>query len=366
MTRLRAGIIGLGFIGTAKHLPGLASQADEVEIVGFCDLELDRAEASRSAYGSADSYATQDWRQIVDDPSIDLVHVCTWNVSHCEITVAALAAGKHVMCEKPMAITGAEAREMVAAARASTGKLTIGYQYRLRPDTQLLRRAVDEGRLGEIYLAKAHAVRRRGVPTWGVFTDRSKQGGGPLIDLGTHALDLALWYIGHYEVEQVSGSVFHKLADKPEGNLGGPWDPATFEVEDSAFGFVKLTNGATIFLEAAWALNVAESREAAVTLAGTDGGAEITQHPDHALLLNGVTAGTLTTTAPEASAGYFGNGDGAPQPPFVAMGSAEAAQWIRAIREDTDPLVLPEQACVVTEVLEAVYESARTGTTVTF
>ena len=274
MAKLRVGIIGLGFIGTAKHLPGLASVSDEVEVVGFCDIVEERAEKARREYGSADAFVTTDWHDIVNDASLDIVHVCTWNVTHREITVAALEAGKHVMCEKPMAVTGEEARDMVAAAKAAGRKLTIGYQYRFRQDNQFLRKVVDEGRLGEIYHARAHAVRRRGVPTWGVFTDKSKQGGGPLIDIGTHALDLALWYMGNYEVASVTGSVFHKLATKPAGNIGGPWDPATFDVEDSAFGYITMKNGATIFLEASWALNVKRSRESCVTLVGTEGGAD--------------------------------------------------------------------------------------------
>ena len=144
-----------------------------------------------------------------------MIHVCTWNVSHCEITCAALEAGKHVMCEKPMAITGEDARKMVETAKRTGKKLTIGYQNRLRQDTQFLRGVVDAGELGEIYVAKAHAVRRRGVPTWGVFTDKEKQGGGPLIDIGTHALDLTLWYMGNYEVESVTGSVFESCATSP-------------------------------------------------------------------------------------------------------------------------------------------------------
>ncbi|MCV2394393.1 Gfo/Idh/MocA family oxidoreductase [Actinotalea sp. M2MS4P-6] len=366
MDKLRVGIIGLGFIGTAKHLPGLAANADLCDVVAFCDLELDRAEQARETFGSADAYTTTEYQRLVDDPSIDVIHVCTWNISHAEITIAALEAGKHVMCEKPMAITGAEARAMLEASRRTGKKLTIGYQYRLRDDAQFLRAAVDKGELGEIYMAQAHAVRRRGVPIWGVFTDKSKQGGGPLIDLGTHALDLTLWYMGNHEVESVTGTVFHKLGDKPEGNMAGPWDPATYTVEDSAFGFVKMKNGATVYLEAAWALNVKNSREACVTLMGTDGGADIEMKGgDYQVTLNSVLGNQLVTTAPEAGAGYFGSG-GKTVSGFEKMGTLEARQWLRAILDDTDPLVLAEQACVVTEVLDAIYRSAESGQPVYF
>jgi predicted dehydrogenase len=366
VSKLRVGIIGLGFIGTAKHLPGLASVADEVDVVGFCDLVEERASKARQEHGSADAYVTTDWHDIVNDESLDVVHVCTWNVSHREITVAALEAGKHVLCEKPMAVTGEEARAMVAAAKAANRKLSVGYQYRWRQDNRFLRNVVDEGRLGEIYHARAHAVRRRGVPIWGAFTDKSKQGGGPLIDLGTHALDLALWYMGNYDVASVTGVVNYKLGDKPEGNMAGPWDPSTFEVEDSAFGFVRMKNGATIFLEAAWALNVTHSREACVTLAGTEGGAENIQiGGDYEVTLNSVVGKDLVTTAPDFKGAYFG-ASGAQGGGFAVLGSMEAQQWIRAIKEDTDPLVLPEQACVVTEILDAIYRSSESGVPVTF
>ncbi len=359
MSKFRVGIIGVGFIGTLKHLEGLAGNADLCDVVAICDLDLSRAEKAKAKYGSADSYVTTDYREVLADASIDVVYVCTWNVSHCEITCAALEAGKHVMCEKPMAVTGEDARKMVETARRTGKKLTIGYQNRLRQDAQFIRGAVDAGELGEIYVAKAHAVRRRGVPTWGVFTDKEKQGGGPLIDIGTHALDLALWYMGNYEVESVTGSVYEKLRDKPEGNPGGGWDPATFSVEDSAFGYIRLKNGATIFLEAAWALNVKDPREAAVTLIGTDGGAEIEHHgKGYEASLNKVLAGRMVVSEPNASSpGSEG---------FTALGTAETKQWLEALRDGTDPVVLPEQACVVTEILEAIYASSASGEPVRF
>ncbi|MGC3995684.1 MAG: Gfo/Idh/MocA family oxidoreductase [Propionicimonas sp.] len=359
MSKFRVGIIGVGFIGTLKHLEGLKGNAELCEITAICDLLPERSEKARANFAPQAS-TTTDWHDIVNDPDIDVVYVCTWNVSHCEITCAALEAGKHVMCEKPMAISGEEARRMVETAQRTGKTLTIGYQNRFRQDTQFLRGAVDAGELGEIYVAKAHAVRRRGVPTWGVFTDKEKQGGGPLIDIGTHALDLALWYLGNYEVESVTGSVYSKLRDKPEGNPGGGWDPATFSVEDSAFGYVKMRNGATVFLEAAWALNVKNPREAAVTLIGTEGGAEIDRADGggYDVSLNKVLANRMIVETPDASAP--GSGD------FTTLGTIETRQFLEAVRDGHAPLVLPEQACVVTEVLEAIYASAASGETIRF
>jgi predicted dehydrogenase len=359
VSKFRVGIVGVGFIATLKHLEGIKANADLCDLVAICDLDLARAEKAKAGFGSADSYVTTDYRDLVNDPNIDVIYVCTWNVSHAEITCAALEAGKHVMCEKPMAVTGEEARRMVETAQRTGKTLTIGYQNRFREDAQFVRGAVDAGELGEIYVAKAHAVRRRGVPTWGVFTDKEKQGGGPLIDIGTHALDLALWYLGNYEVESVTGSVYSKLRDKPEGNPGGGWDPETFSVEDSAFGYVKLKNGATVFLEAAWALNVKDPREAAVTLIGTEGGAEIENHgKGYEATVNKVLANRMIVSAPNASSpGSEG---------FTTLGTIETKQFLEALRDGGQPLVRPEQACTVTEVLEAIYASARSGQPVTF
>ena len=368
MTTLRIGIVGLGFIATGKHLPGLAAHPDLAEVVGFCDFELDKAEKAKAQYGSADAYTTTDYTQLLADPSIDVIHVCTWNVSHAEIACAALEAGKHVLCEKPMAITGADARRMAETAERTGKKLSVGFQNRFRPENQFLARAVAEGRLGEIYAAQAHAVRRRGVPTWGVFTDKEKQGGGPLIDLGGHAIDLALWYMDNYEVASVTGVVNHKLADKPEGNMMGPWDPAAYTVEDSAFGFVRFTNGASLYVESSWALNVADSREACVTLCGTEGGADtaqVTGSPNLKVTLNSVQGGGLVKTSPEVGAVVFSPG----KLPLSGMDQAavdEAGSWLTAIITDSEPLVTAHQACVVTEILDAIYTSAATGKPVYF
>ncbi|WP_141708115.1 Gfo/Idh/MocA family protein, partial [Staphylococcus aureus] len=145
------------------------------------------------------------------DDSIDVIHGCTPNDSHCEITVAGLHAGKHVMCENPLAKTTAEAQKMIDTAKSTGKKLTIAYQNRCRGATQFLYKSAPRGDLGDIYFGKAHAIRRRAVPTWGGFLDEEAQGGGPLIDIGTHALDLTLWMMDNYEPESVMGSTFHKL-----------------------------------------------------------------------------------------------------------------------------------------------------------
>ena len=247
-------------------------------MVAFCDIILSRAEAAKTKYGTKDAKVYRDYEELLADPSIDVVHVLTPNKWHAPMTIAALQAGKHVMCEKPMAKTAVEARAMVEAAKATGKLLTIGYQNRYRSDVQYLHNVCRAGELGEIYFAKAHALRRNAVPTWGVFLDAEAQGGGPLIDIGTHALDLTLWLMDNYEPKYVVGTVYRKLAenrDKALANSFGPWDPKEYTVEDSAFGFVVMKNGATVFLESSWALNTLEIGEAQTTLCGTLGGADM-------------------------------------------------------------------------------------------
>jgi len=165
---------------------------------------------------------------------------------------------------------------MLDAAREAGKLLTIGYQNRFREDSLFMKDLCDRGELGDIYFGKAFATRRRGVPTWGVFMDKEKQGGGPLIDLATHALDLTLWMMNNYEPDVVLGATFDKIAKiGSPANIMGPWDPAAYEVEDSAFGLVKFKNGATVMIESSWALNMIVSNEAMTMLCGTKAGADM-------------------------------------------------------------------------------------------
>ncbi|GAE04500.1 myo-inositol 2-dehydrogenase 1 [Paenibacillus sp. JCM 10914] len=270
---LKIGIIGCGGIANGKHMPSLKKQA-QAELVAFCDIVEERAQKAAAEYGVEGAKVYTDFRELLQDGSIDVIHVCTPNDSHSEITVASLESGKHVMCEKPMAKTVAEAKAMLEAAERTGKKLTVGYNNRFRDDSMYLKGICEEGELGEIYYGKALAIRRRAVPTWGVFLDEEKQGGGPLIDIGTHALDLTLWLMDNYKPKSVLGSTFHKLGHRENAaNAFGPWDPKEFKVEDSAFGFITMENGATIVLESSWALNVVEIGEAKAVLAGTEGGA---------------------------------------------------------------------------------------------
>ena len=352
--KIRIGIIGCGGIANGKHMPSLNKVA-QCEMVAFCDIIVDRAEAAAKKFGTPDAKVYEDYKELLKDETIDVVHVCTPNRSHSFITVDALEAGKHVMCEKPMAINSVEAKKMLDAAERTGKKLTIGYQSRFRDDAAYLKAEADAGTLGDIYYAKATAIRRRAVPTWGVFLNEYEQGGGPLIDIGTHALDLTLWTMNNYKPKYCVGTTFHKLNnDTQSGNAWGDWDPEKFTVEDSAFGFIVMENGATIVLESSWALNSLDVREAVTTLCGTKAGADM----NDGLRFNFVRGGRQTVMKPSFAAGGVAFNDGAAG---EDPATREARQWINAIINDTVPVTRPEQAYCVTQILEGIYESAKTG-----
>ncbi|MBQ8850308.1 MAG: Gfo/Idh/MocA family oxidoreductase [Clostridia bacterium] len=355
MARLiKVGIIGCGGIANGKHMPSLAKVKD-CEMVAFCDIIPERAEKAAKEYGTADAKVYADYKELLSDPEIEVVHVCTPNRSHSFITVDALHAGKHVMCEKPMAINSVEAKKMIDAAKETGKKLSIGYQSRFRDDSMFMKKESEDGTFGDIYYAKATALRRRAVPTWGVFLNEYEQGGGPLIDIGTHALDLTLWMMNNYKPKYCVGTTYHKLnKDTNQGNMWGNWDPDKFTVEDSAFGFVVMENGATIVLESAWALNTLDVREAVTSVCGTLAGADMVD----GLRINGIRNGRQYVLTPSFKAGGVAFNDGKKG---ESAADREERMWIEAVRNDTDPVTLPEQAYVVTRILEGIYESSKTG-----
>ena len=356
----KVGIVGCGGIANGKHLPALKKLADQgkLELVYFCDIVEERAEQAAKKFGAEGAKVTTDYKELVA-AELDVVHVCTPNRSHSEISCAAMNAGKDVMCEKPMAINAAEAKKMVDTAKATGRTLSIGYQNRQRPESQYVKAEAEAGFFGDIYFARAYAVRRRAVPTWGVFLNEYEQGGGPLIDIGTHALDLTLWTMDNYKPKYCVGTTYHKLNNQTNtGNAWGDWDPEKFTVEDSAFGFIVMENGATIQLNSSWALNCLEVEEAKTVLCGTKAGADM----HDGLRINGVKFGKQYTMKPEMNAKGVDFYSGSADDPKIM----EQRIFIDAIKGEGEVVVKPEQAFVVTQLLEAIYESAKTGKPVYF
>ena len=358
MAKLKAGIIGCGGIANGKHMPSL-KKTNKVDMIAFCDIVEERASKAATEYGIPKASVYTDYKKMLKTEKLDMVYVLTPNKSHSVITIAALEAGNHVMCEKPMAKTAKEARAMVDAAKRTKKLLTVGYQTRYFATSQNIKASVERGDLGEVYFAKAHALRRRAVPTWGVFLNEEEQGGGPLIDIGTHALDLTLWLMNNYKPKSVMGNTYKKLNGNGNcGNAFGPWNPKEFTVEDSAFGFITMEDGSTIILESSWALNMIDAVEAQTTLCGTKGGVDMKD----GVRYNGDDLGALYEKKPtlnKGSVAFFEGSDGDPN-------VNEQLTFINAIQKGTPLTVLPEQACVVTEILEAIYKSATTGKLVTF
>jgi predicted dehydrogenase len=360
MREIQSGIIGCGGIANGKHMPAMKALGC-VKLTAFCDIVRERAEKAAREYGVPGARVYTDYREMLakEGPEMEAVHVCTPNRSHAPITVAALESGRHVLCEKPMAIDVAGAQAMTDAAGRTGKLLTIGYQNRNRPDSLYLKKECEAGTLGNIYYAEALAIRRRAVPTWGVFLNAEEQGGGPLIDIGTHALDLTLWLMDNYEPEMVVGSTYRELADNENSaNAWGPWDPKKYTVEDSSFGFIRFKNGATVILKSSWALNILDPAEATCILCGNKAGADM----KNGLRINGEKFGKMYTFTPDLSVGGVDFYEGASAKPA----DIEAHIFYSAITDGTPLRVLPEQALKVTEILAAIYESSQSGQPVYF
>ena len=340
MSKLKLGFIGTGDICQGNHLPHYAAIPD-VEIYAICDILPDVAKAVGAQYHASRVFT--DYHKMLELDEIDVVDICTPNDVHSPAAVAALDAGKHVLVEKPIALNAAQAQAMVEASRRSGRKLMVAQCIRFRPDNQALKRFIEAGQMGEIYYARAQTVRRRGVPSWGVFTSKEKQGGGPLIDIGVHILDTTLWLMGHPQPVSALGATYTKFG-KREGvcNAWGPWDTKSYDVEDFAVGMVRFANGATLAIESSFAANV-ERDIFNTSLLGTEGGCQMSPvkmfREEHQTLID-VTPVSL---------------------PKVDVYEREIHAFLRAVREDTEVPVPAEQCVLTARIIDALYKSAETG-----
>lgn len=268
---MNIGIIGTGGIATSAHIPQYIAAG--ANVVAVMNRTRERGEAAARQFGIERVYGTVE--AMLENETLDAVSVCTPNALHKEQVIAALAAGCHVLCEKPPAISAREAMEMLEAAKAANRTLHYGFHYRHRSDTQLLKRMIEAGELGHLYAVTALALRRRGIPGWGVFTDKELQGGGALLDHGVHMLDLALYLMGYPKPVDVIGHIGQYLGTRPGVGLMGTWDPDTFSVEDTARAMVKFENGASLLFDGSFMANVGPRDTMRVELRGTEGGATL-------------------------------------------------------------------------------------------
>jgi predicted dehydrogenase len=352
---LRVGVVGLGYAGethTKNYLkiPG-------VEVVALAGLEEEKLEALGETYGIPNLYRS--WEDLVARDDLDIVSVGAPNHLHNPISLAAFEGGKHVLCEKPLARTGAEAEEIVEAAKNADRVLHVAFSQRERSDVQTLKRHIDEGNLGRIYHAKANWMRRNGIPGMGGwFTSKEMAGGGPLIDLGVHILDHALYLMGEPEVESVTCATYAELG--PRGLGSRKFNTKTtgvgaFEVEDLATAFIRLRGGATLQLDASWAVYGSAGDDFGVTLYGTEGGAEmkvVNYGWDDTLRIFTDVAGVPAVVAPQLSPGegHF----------------AIVRRFIGAVRTGDTSTAAGEEGLRRTRVIDACYASALEGREIRF
>jgi predicted dehydrogenase len=315
-------------------------KGDGVQVVAMCDVVRKVAQQAADKFSVPHVYT--DYRKMLRELELDIVDVCTPNKYHKAPTVAALQKGCHVLVEKPMAMTVAEAKAMIAAAKKARRKLMVGQNVRYGSESQAMKKFVDDGGLGQVYWAKASALRRRGIPGWGVFTNKELQGGGPIIDIGVHILDLTLWLMGFPEPAAVSGVTYAKIGTRKGVGGMGQWDWRHYSVEDHAAGLIRMRNGATIFLEASFALNVPQD-EFRTYVCGTKGG---------------ICSSPLTFVT-EAHENII---NGTPQ--FLGSVQSHAEEirlFVEAIRKNLPSPVPGEQALITQKILNGIYESAAQG-----
>lgn len=340
--KVRIGVIGAGGIAQGAHLPGYATIPDLCEVVALADINEETLKTAAGKFGVQHTFT--DYRKLLEMDEVDAVSVCTPNYVHMDPTLAAFKAGKHVLCEKPIAMNAREAAKMVEAGRKAKRNFMVGYNTRFEPRSQLLKKYIQAGDLGEIYYARAQALRRRGIPGWGVFIDKAKQGGGPLIDIGVHILDLTLWLMGHPKPVAASGVTYAKFGHRSDivGFLG-QWDYKNFTVEDFASALIRLENGATVVLEASFVANIPEDVWNS-TLCGTEGGA--TTNPF-----------TVVREAHRSLQVFK------PETPSQNINShhAEMKHFVESILNGTEPLTTGEHGLMVSQIMDAIYESSEKG-----
>jgi predicted dehydrogenase len=335
----RIGVIGAGWAARIAHLP--AYTANNVTPVAIADLNTDVANVEAKKHHIPSVYS--DWREMIEKEKPDAVSVCVPNVYHRELVLGCLNAGIHVLCEKPLATSVAEAKEMFAAAEKAGKRLMAAQNWRWNDNARAIRRIVDAGSLGEVYYAEATALRRLGIPTWGLFHYKQHSHGGALLDVGVHMLDLAVYLMNNPRPVRVSSQLQTKFGQRPEiaKIFRNAWDPAKFNVEDFAVALVHFEDGASLLLRASWATHI-DAETFNVRLLGTEAGA--TTHPprvyrNHA----GIPADEHLQVAQGEWTGSY---------------TREIRHWLDVVAGKAEPMVKPKETLNVQRILDAAYRSA--------
>ena len=348
---LNIAVIGAGGIANAVHFPAYARMGDRVKLVAVCDVVREKAEAAALKYGIPSVY--ENYEDVFDIPGLDAMDVCTPNYLHSIIAVKALNRGLNVFCEKPDAVSVSEAERMKAAAELSGKVLMVMRNNRYMPVSAFLKRYIEDGKLGEIYAARCGWIRRRGIPgKGGWFTTKAQSGGGPLIDLGVHMIDLTMWLMGNPKPVSVSGCTYNKFAssdisDSVNSDFGEKKAGGTFDVEDLAMGFIRFENGACMQIEFSWASNI-EKETRFFELRGTQAGASWSDRAERL---------SIFTEEYGKTADFMPNIDNK----AYSIHGANLEHFVSVLLDGAAPMFVPEQGLNMIKILEAIYESARSG-----
>jgi len=337
--QLKIGVVGSGGVARIYHMPGWAAVPD-CEVAATCDSNRATAEKLAKDFGVPTVYT--DYRELIADPSIDIVDVCTPNRLHTEIVIAALEANKHVLCEKPLATTTAEIHRMGEAVEKSKGILMVAQNQRFTPTGVAIKRFLEEQDLGEIYYTRIHATRRNLMPRTPGFLDPALSGGGPCMDIGVHALDLGLWLMGFPKPTRVSGRTLTNFAkgwDIPGG--WGEWDRDLVGVEDFASGFIHFENGATMILETSWLQHQQETQDLGAQIFGKKGSI----HWPSGKYAGAVNRALIDSTVLPAIG-------------LKPSHTEEILAFAQAVREGAPSPVPYTDSLKVIAILEAIYESS--------
>ncbi|MDF2671700.1 MAG: gfo/Idh/MocA family oxidoreductase [Paenibacillus sp.] len=349
---VRIGVVGAGSI-SESHLNAYKNNK-EVELVAICDLNEDRAKAKAEKFGIPNYYT--DYHELLANPDVDAISICTWNNSHAPISIAALEAGKNVLCEKPLCKTVAEAYEVEQAVRKSGKLLQVGFVRRYASNTRIVKQFLENGDLGEIYYAKASCIRKLGNPG-GWFSDVERSGGGPLIDVGVHVIDLCWYLMGRPKVKSVSGNTYNKLGNRSNVQNLNYYKAADYNaeintVEDMANAVIRFENGASILVDVSFTLH-AKKDELTVKLYGDKGGVEL--EPELAIVTEKYD--TILNVTPQINNLSFD---------FVVGFQDEINHFVDACLGRKETLSPVEDGVEMMKILCGIYESAALGKEIQF
>lgn len=349
MEKVRVGIIGAGGI-SELHTQGY-QKLENVELVAVCDLDEEKARNYANKYNIPHVFT--DYNEMLKMKELDAVSVTTWNNGHAPISIAALKAGKHVLCEKPLAMNAEEAKEMVDTAKETEKLLMVGFVRRFENNANFIKEAIEDGELGNIYYAKTGYMRKWGNPG-GWFCDKKRSGGGPIIDLGVHVIDLIRYITGKPQAVSVMASTFNHLGIKPDikGRVkynASDYDPnnAFCDVEDAATALIKFDNGMTLAIETSWVLHTKEDNNY-LKLYGDKAGVNMEPEMEFYKERNHYFVEEKPLVQEEENK-------------FEAIFQRETAHFIDCIANGTECRNPGEDGVEIMKILDAIYESAETG-----